>query len=100
MKLHDLLSIQKSMEIPKMRYNKFGDFYYRSVEDIYKAAKKKLPEGSQLLLEDNIIEIGGRLFVKTTAYLAIPGDPPATFHAIGWAELDDTPSRPLRGGVD
>lgn len=34
-----LLHIQQNLKAPKSQYNKFGNFYYRSCEDIQEAVK-------------------------------------------------------------
>ena len=40
MSIHERLArMQDEMKAPKSQYNKFGDFHYRSAEDILAAAK-------------------------------------------------------------
>lgn len=69
-----LNEIVKNIEVPKGQYNKFGGYYYRSCEDIYNAVKKLLPEGAVLRLEDDIVLIGERFYIKATAKLYYKGD--------------------------
>ena len=71
MELHKTLSkIQKELNVPKGRHNKFSGFYYRSQEDILKAVKALLPEGTTLRLHDTIEQVGDRFYVKATAVLS------------------------------
>lgn len=63
-----LLSIQMELKAPKNQYNKFGQYNYRSCEDILEAVKPLTEKyGCCLTLDDEIIEIGGRIYVKSTA---------------------------------
>ena len=69
MKLHEkLLAIQTKLKAPKGQYNKFGDFNYRSAEDILEAVKPlNAEQGVLLTITDEIKEIGGRVYVVATA---------------------------------
>lgn len=69
--MHDkLLKIQAELRAPKSQTNKFGNYKYRSCEDILEAVKPLLNEqGLTLTLSDEIVEIGGRNYVKATACL-------------------------------
>ena len=59
------------MKAPKGQTNKFGGYKYRSCEDILTAVKPLLAEwGCSLVLQDDIVEVGGRVYVKATASLA------------------------------
>lgn len=62
--LHD---VQKKLKAPKNQINKFGGYKYRSCEDIVEAVKEILPEGYVLLLKDEIVDIGDRIYVRATA---------------------------------
>ena len=62
-----LNEIQKTLNAPKSKYNSFGKYNYRSCEDILDGLKKHLGETYVVLLSDEIIEVGGRLYVKATA---------------------------------
>ncbi len=61
-----LAEIQKSLNAPKSQYNKFGKYYYRNCEDILKAVKPLL-EDCVLTLNDDIVQVGDRFYVKATA---------------------------------
>lgn len=60
--------IQQELKAPKGQYNSFGKYKYRSCEDIVEAVKPLLAKnGCQLTLSDDMVEIGGRVYVKATA---------------------------------
>lgn len=63
-----LPQIQNEIKAPKGQFNKFGNYKYRSCEDIVEAAKPVLlKHGYALTLTDEIVNIGGRFYVKATA---------------------------------
>ena len=63
-----LEKIQQELKAPKGQYNSFGKYKYRSCEDIVEAVKPLLAKnGCQLTLSDDMVEIGGRVYVKATA---------------------------------
>ena len=65
-----LLYIQQNLKAPKGQYNKFGDYHYRSCEDIQEALKPLLAEVKAiLLLSDEIQQIGDRFYIKAAAVL-------------------------------
>ena len=58
------------MKAPKGQTNKFGGYRYRSAEDILEALKPLLGEwGCSLVIQDDMVEVGGRVYVKATANL-------------------------------
>jgi len=61
-----LTRIQLLLKAPKNQYNKFGNYNYRSCEDILEAIKPLL-EGATLTITDDIVVIGQRYYVKATA---------------------------------
>ena len=69
MKLHEkLLAIQTKLKAPKGQYNSYGEFSYRSAEDILEAVKPlNAEQGLLLTISDEIKEIGGRIYVVATA---------------------------------
>ena len=67
-----LIKIQKELKAPKNQFNKFGNYSYRSCEDILEAVKPLL-EDSILLLSDEVVNIGDRNYVKAIARF-IEGD--------------------------
>lgn len=63
-----LLMIQTELKAPKNQRNNFGGYNYRSAEDILEAVKPLLKNNKcQLILADEIVEVGGRIYVKATA---------------------------------
>ncbi len=63
-----LSQIQSEIKAPKGQFNSFGKYYYRSCEDIVEAVKPILNKyGFALLLNDEVTEVGGRVYVKATA---------------------------------
>lgn len=65
-----LINIQIALKATKSQYNKFGDFYYRSCEDILEALKPLCNKNQAVvLLSDEIVMIGDRFYTKATASL-------------------------------
>ena len=61
-------SIQAELKAPKGQTNKFGGYTYRSAEDILEAVKPPLSKYDCFLtVSDDIVEVGGRVYVKATA---------------------------------
>lgn len=70
MKTSKLLLIQAALKCPKGQFNKFWNYNYRSCEDILEAVKPLLYEtGTTLTISDNMVEVGGRVYVEATATL-------------------------------
>lgn len=60
--------IQHKLKAPKGQYNSFGKYNYRSCEDILEGVKPLLKEHDlALLIDDEIVQIGERYYVKATA---------------------------------
>jgi len=65
---HKLQGIQGLLKAPKGQTNKFGGYKYRSSEDILESVKPLLDQwGVILTVSDEVVEIGGRVYVKATA---------------------------------
>lgn len=63
-----LSCVQAQLNAPKNQFNKFGNYYYRSCEDIFEAVKPLLKQFlCTLNVSDEVVEIGGRVYVKATA---------------------------------
>jgi|TARA_X000001382_G_scaffold48366_4_gene32779 hypothetical protein len=63
--------LQTKLHVPKGQFNKFGNYKYRSLEDITLAIKAPLEELKCILLMQSVIEeIGGKNYVKATVTLA------------------------------
>ena len=62
--------IQQKLNAPKDKVNKFGGYNYRSCEGILEAVKPLLKlTSTALTITDEVVEVGGRVFVKATATL-------------------------------
>ena len=65
-----LVKIQNELKAPKNQYNKFGNYSYRNCEDILESLKPLLErEKLTLLLGDELVMIGERYYVRSTATL-------------------------------
>ena len=65
-----LQEIQQKLKAPKGQFNSFGGYHYRSCEDIVEALKPILAEyGAAIILSDEIVAVGERVYVKATATL-------------------------------
>lgn len=63
-----LTAVQAKLKAPKNQYNKFGNYNYRSCEDILEALKPVLrEENASVFISDSIEPIEGRFYVKSTA---------------------------------
>lgn len=68
--LSDLAYIQSRLKAPKGQRNNFGNYNYRSCEDILEAVKPLLAERNcTLTISDDIIQVADRIYVKATATL-------------------------------
>ena len=66
-----LKKIQQELKAPKNQVNSFGGFNYRSAEDILEAVKPLLAKyNAEMIIYDDIIEVGGRVYVKATAEIS------------------------------
>jgi hypothetical protein len=66
--LASLLAVQRDLKAPKGQFNSFGKYKYRSCEDIVEAVKPLLNENGLILtMSDEVIEVGGRVYIKATA---------------------------------
>ncbi len=60
-----LLKIQQELKVPKDQTNDFGKYKYRSCEDILEMVKPIChAQGVVLSLSDEMVDIGGRVYVK------------------------------------
>ena len=65
-----LLNIQNELKAPKNQHNNFGNYDYRSCEDILEAVKPLCKENKVVLnISDEIVMIGQRYYIKATATL-------------------------------
>jgi len=87
--IQDVLSkIQTELKAPKSKYNSFGQYNYRNLEDLTNALKPLLKEhNAALVLSDEIINIADRVYVRATATLYVGGE---QIGAVGWAREAQT----------
>ena len=66
-----LVKIQHELKAPKDQHNGFGNYNYRSLENILESVKPLLHEaGLSIVIGDDIVEVGGRVYVKSTATIS------------------------------
>jgi hypothetical protein len=82
--LHErLVDVQSRLVAPKAQFNKFGNYPYRSCEDIVEAVKPLLQQNAMtLVLFDEVVQIGNRYYVKATAQVS---DGNATISVVAYA---------------
>jgi len=59
-------AIQQKLKSPKSQFNKFGNYAYRNQEDILESLKPLLGN-LVLFISDEVVEVGGRVYVKATS---------------------------------
>lgn len=64
-----LAAIQQKLKAPKNQVNKFGGYKYRSCEDILEAVKPLLKDLT-LVISDEIVLVGDRIYVCATAVVS------------------------------
>lgn len=63
-----LIKVQSDLKAPKSKYNSFGKYNYRSLEDILEGAKPLLKKhGATLVIADSMEQVGDRYYLKATA---------------------------------
>ena len=68
--IEKLIAIQRKIKAPKNQRNDFGNYNYRSAEDILNAVKPLLQEQAlALLISDRVIQIGDRVYIEATVTL-------------------------------
>jgi len=85
--MNKLIEIQAELKVPKGNVNKFGNYKYRSAEDILEAVKPLLSKHNCLLrLSDEILLIGTKLFLRATATISDDKD---SISVCGYAETSE-----------
>lgn len=63
-----LMKVQGSLKAPKGQRNNFGNYNYRSCEDILEALKPILSDvGAIVVINDNVIDVGERIYIQAIA---------------------------------
>lgn len=87
--MKELIQIQQRLKAPKKNKNTFGGYNYRSCEDILEAVKPICHElGCLINICDEIVEVGGRIYVKATA--SIYNADGQCFSATAYAREEET----------
>ena len=89
-----LLNIQSELKAPKNQHNNFGNYDYRSCEDILEAIKPLLDKYKlTLTISDEIVKIGNRYYVRASAILfditTNPQEQPLTILNVAYAREEE-----------
>jgi len=69
--MKELIAIQNELKAPKGQKNTFGNYKYRSCEDILEAVKPLcVKHNCTLTISDEMIMLGERFYIKATAKIA------------------------------
>jgi len=83
-----LNKVQTELKAPKNLTNKFGGYNYRNAEGILEALKPlEKKYGFYTVISDEVVEIGGRIYVKATATIYAGG---SFINVSGYAREADT----------
>ena len=83
-----LAKVQNELKAPKNQRNNFGNYNYRSCEDIVESVKPLLAkQGLALFITDDIVLVGERYYVKATATIT-DGEHETTTTAFAREPLD------------
>lgn len=86
--MKELITIQSELKAPKSQFNKFGGYKYRKAEDILEAVKPLLAKQKcTLIISDDIVMIGYRIYVKATA--TIKNEKGECETTTGWAREEE-----------
>jgi hypothetical protein len=84
----NIYKIQAELKAPKGQLNKFGNYRYRSAEDIFEAVKPILNKyAMSLVITDEVVQVGDRIYVVATA--TILDETEDTISAKGWAREEE-----------
>lgn len=87
--MKELIAIQSELKAPKSQFNKFGGYKYRKAEDILEAVKPLLAKQKcTLIITDDVVLIGNRIYVKTTA--TIKNEKGECETTNGWAREEES----------
>lgn len=86
--MKNLAEIQSAVKAKKTNFNKFHNYHYRSKESILESVKPIInPAGWSINVDDDLVMIGQRYYVKSTAILTNGKE---TYKATGWAREDES----------
>lgn len=85
-----LVKIQSELKAPKGQVNKFGNYRYRSAEDIIEAAKPILHKYfCALVISDEVVQVGDRIYIKSSAFLIDEETKETITMVHGWAREEE-----------
>ena len=85
--MKELIEIQSKLNCPKNKRNTFGNYNYRSAEDILNSLKPLLKEANcSLIVSDELVLMGDRFYLKSTATISNEKE---SKYAVGFAREDD-----------
>lgn len=71
-----ILQVQQEVIVPKARHNKFGNYNYRSLEDIVAALKEPCAHANLMyIMTDDVVEVAGRVYVRATITASLVSEP-------------------------
>ena len=87
-KTMNLVKIQAELKAPKGQFNAFGKYKYRNAEDIIEAVKPIINKyGTALVISDEVVQVGDRIYIKATATLLDGTDD--SISVSGWAREEE-----------
>lgn len=87
--MKELQQIQAELKAPKNQFNKFGNYRYRSCEDILEAVKPLLNKYEcVLLIGDQTREVNGHLFIESRVTFFKSDNPQGTISTQAQAGID------------
>ena len=85
-----LLQVQTKLKVGKTKHNSFGNYNYRSCEDILEAVKPLLKEvNATITIDDSIVQVGDRYYTRAIAYFHDCDDPDKFVAADAYAREAD-----------
>jgi hypothetical protein len=70
--MKELIAIQKEITVPKGQMNKFGNYKYRSAEDILEAVKPLLSKyNATILITDEVKTVNEHIYIEATVVFQV-----------------------------
>ncbi len=65
--MQKLIEVQAELKAPKNKFNSFGNFSYRSCEDILESVKPLLKaKGLMMTITDEVVNVGSKNYIRAT----------------------------------
>lgn len=85
-----IVRIQAELKAPKGQVNKFGNYRYRSAEDIIEAVKPICHKYSCFInISDEVVMVGDRIYIKSSAFLVDEETRETIAMSNGWAREEE-----------